>query len=142
MTPTAINLSHKLGLFTEQWSPKIIAEMDGFQFKLARLQGDFVWHSHPETDEAFIILEGQLRIDFRDSAVTLNKGEMLIVKNLDNEYVPMKGNAKGSTWQVGETESEELLVVAPEIPAMVRVSVLPFDAFSEDQVAPDFPPDR
>ena len=79
MTPTAINLSDKLGLFSEQWSPKIIAEMDGFHFKLAKLQGDFVWHSHPETDEAFFVLHGQLRIDFRDGSTTLNPGEMLIV---------------------------------------------------------------
>jgi len=79
MTRTAINLSDKLALFTDQWSPKIIAQMDGFQIKLAKLKGDFVWHSHPDTDEAFFILEGQLRIDFRDGVVTLNKGEMTIV---------------------------------------------------------------
>jgi mannose-6-phosphate isomerase-like protein (cupin superfamily) len=79
MTPVSINLSGKLGQFTEQWSPKIIAEMDGFQFKLAKLQGDFVWHSHPETDEAFIVIDGQMRIDFRDGAVTLKQGEMLVV---------------------------------------------------------------
>lgn len=79
MPPVVINLSDKLGLFTEQWSPKIIAEMDGFHFKLAKLEGDFVWHSHPETDEAFIVLQGQLQIDFREGAVTLNQGEMLIV---------------------------------------------------------------
>jgi mannose-6-phosphate isomerase-like protein (cupin superfamily) len=79
MKPTPINLSHKLSLFSEQWSPKIIAEMDGFHFKLAKLEGDFVWHSHPDTDEAFLVIEGQLRIDFRDGAVTLNKGEMLTV---------------------------------------------------------------
>lgn len=79
MTPTPVNLSDKLSAFTDQWSPKIIAEMDGFQFKLAKLEGDFVWHRHPETDEAFFVLKGQLRIDFRDNAVTLNEGEMLIV---------------------------------------------------------------
>lgn len=79
MTPIAINLSDKLGLFTELWSPKIVAEMDGYQFKLAKLEGDFVWHSHSDTDEAFLILAGQLRIDFRDSAITLNQGEMVVV---------------------------------------------------------------
>jgi len=79
MTPTAINLTEKLSLFSELWSPKIIAEMDGFQCKLAKLEGDFVWHSHPDTDEAFLVIEGQMRIDFRDGAVTLNKGEILIV---------------------------------------------------------------
>ena len=79
MPPNAVNLSKKLSLFSEQWSPKIIAEMDGFQFKLVKLKGDFVWHSHPDSHEAFLILDGQLRIDFRDGAVTLNQGEMLIV---------------------------------------------------------------
>ena len=79
MTPTPINLFEKLGQFTEQWSPRIIAEMDGFHFKLAKLEGDFVWHSHADTDEAFIPLDGQLRIDFRDGSVTLSPGEMLIV---------------------------------------------------------------
>jgi mannose-6-phosphate isomerase-like protein (cupin superfamily) len=79
MLPKTINLSNKLSLFSDQWSPKIIAEMDGFQFKLAKLQGDFVWHSHSETDEAFLVLEGELRIDFRDGPVTLNQREMLIV---------------------------------------------------------------
>lgn len=78
-TPTAINLKDKLAAFSDQWSPKIIADMDGFQFKLAKLEGDFVWHSHPDTDEAFMIVEGQLRIDFRNGAVTLDKGEMLVV---------------------------------------------------------------
>ena len=79
MIPTPINLSDKLSLFTDRWSPKIIAEMEGFQFKLAKLKGDFIWHSHPDTDEAFFILDGSLRIDFRGGEVTLNKGEMLIV---------------------------------------------------------------
>ena len=79
MTPTPINLSDKLSLFSDQWSPKIVAEMDGFHFKLAKLEGDFVWHSHADTDETFLILEGQLRIDFRDDSVTLNRGDMLIV---------------------------------------------------------------
>ena len=79
MTPTPINLQHKLSLFTDQWSPKIIAKINDNQFKLAKLQGDFVWHSHPETDEVFIVLEGQLQIDFRDGDVSLHVGEMLVV---------------------------------------------------------------
>ena len=79
MIANVINLAEKLGSFSDQWLPKIVAEMDGFQFKLAKLEGDFVWHSHADTDEAFLIINGQLRIDFRDGAVTLNKGEMLIV---------------------------------------------------------------
>ena len=79
MSPQAINLSEKLRQFTDQWSPKIVAQMDGFQFKLVKLEGDFVWHAHPETDEAFFVLQGELRIDFRDTEVTLAEGDMLIV---------------------------------------------------------------
>ncbi len=79
MTPTPINLSEKLALFSEQWSPKAIAQFEDFHFRLAKLEGEFVWHSHPESDEAFIILEGSLRIAFRDGEVTLNKGEMRVV---------------------------------------------------------------
>ena len=61
VAPTVVNLSNKLDLFTERWSPKVIAQVDDFQFKLAKLEGEFVWHSHPETDEVFIVLAGQLR---------------------------------------------------------------------------------
>ena len=86
MPPAAISLLEKFGQFSEQWAPRTIAEMDGFQFRLARLEGDFVWHSHPETDEAFLVVSGQLRIDFRDGATTLNEGEMLIVpKGVDHK---------------------------------------------------------
>lgn len=74
-----INLLHKLSLFEEQWSPKVIAQMNDYQFKVVRLQGDFIWHSHPETDETFLVLEGTLRIDFRDTCVVLNSGEMYVV---------------------------------------------------------------
>ncbi len=59
----------KFGLFTEQWQPKVIAEMNDYQFKVVKLQGDFVWHDHKNTDETFIVIEGQLRIDFRDGSV-------------------------------------------------------------------------
>ncbi len=79
MTPASINLQDKLAGFSEKWSPKIIAEANGFHVKLAKLEGDFVWHSHSETDELFLVIQGQLRIDFRDGAATLNSGEMLVV---------------------------------------------------------------
>jgi mannose-6-phosphate isomerase-like protein (cupin superfamily) len=74
-----INFADKLGLFREQWQPKIVAELNDYQFKLVKLQGDFVWHRHDDTDEAFIVLEGELRIDFRDGAVILSAGEMFVV---------------------------------------------------------------
>jgi len=79
MNYRAINFAEKLALFEEQWTPKVIAEMNDYQFKLVKLQGDFIWHKHPETDETFIVLEGEVRIDFRDGAVTIKAGEMYVV---------------------------------------------------------------
>ena len=79
MTPVPINLADKLNQFDEHWSPKTVAEMDGFQFRLAKLHGDFVWHRHEDSDEAFFVIRGRLRIDFRDGSATLGEGEMLVV---------------------------------------------------------------
>ncbi len=75
----SLNFAQKFSLFGALWMPKVIAEMNDYQFKLARLQGDFVWHDHVDTDEAFIVLEGQLRIDFRDGMVLVSHGEMFVV---------------------------------------------------------------
>ncbi len=75
----SINLSRKLDLIAEQWSPRVVAEMNDYQFKVVRLQGDFIWHAHAETDEAFLVLDGQLRLDFRDGSVTLGSGELYVV---------------------------------------------------------------
>lgn len=75
-----INFAQKYTLFQERWMPKVVAEMNDYQFKIARLEGDFVWHAHADTDETFIVLEGELRIDFRDGAVTIGPGEMYVVK--------------------------------------------------------------
>lgn len=75
----AVSLSEKFSRFSEHFQPKVIARMNDYQFKLARVHGDFVWHSHPETDETFIVIDGQLRIDFRDGHVTLNAGELFVV---------------------------------------------------------------
>lgn len=75
----SINLIRKFDLIAEQWSPRVVAEMNDYQFKVARLQGDFIWHAHAETDEAFLVLDGQLRLDFRDGSVTLGSGELYVV---------------------------------------------------------------
>ena len=74
-----INLKNKFKLFSDQWQPKVVAEMNDYQFKLARIEGEFVWHKHQDTDETFIVLEGELSIEFRDGRVTLSAGEMFIV---------------------------------------------------------------
>ncbi len=79
MTYKPINFADKFGLFREQWQPKVIAEMNDYQFKVVRLEGDFVWHDHKHTDETFIVIDGELRIDFRDGAVNLTAGEMFVI---------------------------------------------------------------
>ena len=79
MAYTAINFEKKFGLFHEQWQPKVVAEMNDYQFKIVKLQGDFVWHHHRDTDETFIVIDGELRIDFRDGAVHIGAGEMFVV---------------------------------------------------------------
>jgi len=79
MKYTSINLIDKLLQFKDQWSPKVIAELNDYQFKLARLEGEFVWHAHEETDEAFVVLEGTLKIELRDGEVEISAGEMFVV---------------------------------------------------------------
>jgi mannose-6-phosphate isomerase-like protein (cupin superfamily) len=79
MSYQPINLRKKFALFDEQWQPKVVAEMNDYQFKIVKLEGDFIWHDHKETDETFIVVEGNLRIDFRDGAVHLAPGEMFVV---------------------------------------------------------------
>jgi mannose-6-phosphate isomerase-like protein (cupin superfamily) len=74
-----INFKEKLSRFNDRWSPKVIAELNDYQFKLARLEGEFVWHAHEETDEAFVVLEGTLKIELRDGEVEISAGEMFVV---------------------------------------------------------------
>ena len=79
MTHRSINFRKKFGLFDEQWKPKVVAEMNDYQFKLVKLEGEFVWHDHPDTDEVFIVLDGEMEIGFRDGTVTVRKGELFVV---------------------------------------------------------------
>ena len=73
-THKPINFAEKLSLFSDQWQPRVIVELNDYQFKIVRIEGDFIWHDHQDTDEAFIVIEGTLRIDFRDGSVTLGPG--------------------------------------------------------------------
>ena len=70
-----INLKQKLGKFSDHWSPKVIAELNDYQFKLVKIQGEFVWHNHPDTDEVFIVIEGTMNIEFENETVRLTEGE-------------------------------------------------------------------
>jgi mannose-6-phosphate isomerase-like protein (cupin superfamily) len=79
MAYRSINLLDKFNLFSQQWQPKVVAEMNEYQFKVVRLQGDFVWHSHESTDETFFVLEGDLQNDFRDGAVHIGARKLDVV---------------------------------------------------------------
>ncbi len=79
MTYQAISIEEKFGKFHETYQAKVIAQMNDYQFKLVRVEGDFIWHSHATTDETFIVIDGELLIEFRDGSVTLRPGEMFVV---------------------------------------------------------------
>jgi len=79
MNINAINLKEKLLLFEQQWTPHIIAQMNDYHFKLVKIQGEFIWHQHSETDEVFYIVKGTMRIKFRDQSVDLSEGELCVV---------------------------------------------------------------
>lgn len=79
MNRRSISFAQKFSLLRECWQPKVVAEMNDYQFKVVKLQGDFIWHDHRDTDETFIVIEGELRIDFRDGAVRVAAGEMFVV---------------------------------------------------------------
>ena len=91
MNYQSTNFQKKLAKFSEQWSPKIVAQMNDYHFKVVKVQGEFVWHSHTETDEVFIVLHGQLEIQFRDGNVVLKEGEMFVVRK-GVEHKPVAAN--------------------------------------------------
>ena len=74
-----INFSSKFSKFNDRWSPKVIAEMNDYQFKLVKIKDDFIWHKHDDTDEVFIVLDGTIFIEFEDETTQINEGEMIVV---------------------------------------------------------------
>ena len=74
-----VNLEEKFGRISEQWTPKILAQLNDYHVKAVRLRGEFVWHKHDETDELFLVTKGSLVIRFRDREVTLGPGELVVV---------------------------------------------------------------
>lgn len=92
--PLAVDLAQKASLIEQQWSPRVVAEMNDYQFKVVRIEGEFIWHSHPETDEAFLVLEGTLRIDLRDGCVHVNAGELYVVPRGIEHRTAASGEAK------------------------------------------------
>jgi len=93
--PTHINLAEKLGEFSEHWSPKIVARYNDNEVRLVKTDGEFVWHKHDETDELFLILEGEFDMDFRDRTVTVGPGELLIVpRGTEHRPAARRGEVK------------------------------------------------
>ena len=79
MLANKINLKEKYSKFNQHWSPKVIAEMNDYQFKLVKIQGEFIWHDHKDTDETFLVIEGEMTIEFKNGKIDLSEGEMYIV---------------------------------------------------------------
>ena len=93
--PTHINLADKLGEFSEHWSPRIVARYNDNEVRLVKTDGEFVWHKHDETDELFLILEGEFDMDFRDRTVTVKAGELLIVpRGTEHRPAARRGEVK------------------------------------------------
>ena len=107
-----INIKQKLELFSEHWSPKIISELNDYQIKLVKIKDSFVWHSHEDTDELFLVIEGSMKIEFKEKTIELNEGEMYVVPKgiehrpfAENECEIMLIEPKGVI-NTGENEGE------------------------------------
>ena len=94
MNTEAINLKEKFTKFSDLWSPRVVAEMNDYQFKLAKFKGEFVWHAHEKEDELFYVFKGKLFIEFRDRTVELSSGEMIVVP----KGVEHRPRAEEETW--------------------------------------------
>jgi mannose-6-phosphate isomerase-like protein (cupin superfamily) len=79
MNRQPINLARKLDAFSDHWAPKVIAQMNDYQVKLVKFEGEFVWHAHADTDEVFLVLAGAMTIHFRDQDVSVGSGELFVV---------------------------------------------------------------
>jgi len=107
-----INLREKFAKFRQHWSPKIIAQMNDYHFKLVKIQGEFVWHSHADTDEVFIVLDGEMTIHLRDGEVILHPGEMFVVpkglehKPFANQECKIMLVESAGTINTGEVQSD------------------------------------
>ena len=107
-----VNLNDKLSKFSDHWSPKVIAEMNDYQFKLVKIHGEFVWHNHPDTDEVFIVLNGQMKIELENEVIELSAGEMYVVTkgvthkpSAENECQVMLVEPRGVV-NTGDVQSE------------------------------------
>lgn len=107
-----INLAQKLSLFSDYWNPKIVGELNGQHVKLVKLKGEFVWHKHDAEDELFLVLDGHLKIEFRDKTIEIEPNEFVIVPK-GTEHRPVADQEvsvllfePASTLNTGDTKGE------------------------------------
>ena len=90
-----VNLAEKLATFSEHWAPRIVAQYNGNDVMVVRVEGEFVWHSHDDTDDFFLVLDGELDIELRDRTVTLGPGELFVVpKHVEHRPCARRGEVK------------------------------------------------
>jgi mannose-6-phosphate isomerase-like protein (cupin superfamily) len=92
---TKINLAEKLASFSDHWAPRIVARYNDHEVRLVKVEGEFIWHQHDDTDELFLVLDGELDMEFRDRIVTLTAGEMIVVpRGTEHRPVSRHGETK------------------------------------------------
>lgn len=96
--PDKVNLTEKFALFSEQWSPKIVGQVNDVHIKIGKIQGEFLWHSHENEDEMFMVIDGRMTLRFRDKDVVVNPGEFIVVPR-GVEHMP-----------VAETETQLMMI--------------------------------
>jgi len=90
-----VNIPDKLASFSDHWAPRIVARYNDHEVRLVKVEGEFIWHQHEETDELFLILDGELDMEFRDRTVTLQQGELIVVpKGTEHRPCARKGEVK------------------------------------------------
>ena len=90
-----VNLAEKLATFTDHWAPRVVARYNDNEVCLVRVEGEFVWHSHEDTDDLFLVLDGELDIELRDRTVTLGPGELVVVpKGVEHRPVARRGEVR------------------------------------------------
>ncbi len=93
--PDKVNLAEKLGSFTDHWAPRIVARYNDHEVRLVKVEGEFIWHKHDKTDELFLVIEGELDIEFRDRTVSLGPGELIVVpRGTEHRPCARNGEAK------------------------------------------------
>jgi mannose-6-phosphate isomerase-like protein (cupin superfamily) len=107
-----VNIGEKLSLFSDHWNPRVVGKLNGQHVRLAKFQGEFVWHQHDHEDELFLVIRGSFEMQFRDRVETLNQGEFIIVPR-GVEHCPRAENEvhvllfePASTLNTGESESD------------------------------------